>query len=58
MPMAKMALPNSRWVVHGGAQCHLTGADDRQDAHLIWVPATEVANGEWRTRVLGVMRFT
>jgi hypothetical protein len=26
-------------VVHGGAQCHQTGADDRQDAHLIWVSA-------------------
>jgi hypothetical protein len=26
-------------VAHGGAQCHQTGADDRQDAHLIWVSA-------------------
>jgi hypothetical protein len=26
-------------MVHGGAQCHQTGADDRQDAHLIWVSA-------------------
>jgi hypothetical protein len=29
----------SRWVMHGGAQHHQTWADDRQDAHLIRVPA-------------------
>jgi hypothetical protein len=31
-------------VVHGGAQCHQTGADDRQDAHLIWVSANLLAH--------------